>query len=185
MTMTETTETTETEETPPVRLDIACGQRKEEGWVGIDIADIEGVDIVHDLTEFPWPIEDNSVDEAKAIHYLEHVRDLIPFMNEVHRILKPGAQLLIVSPYWSSSRHAQDPTHCQPIVEQKFLYFNQEWLTQNGLNHYGVTADFDFTYGYNLNAHWQTRSQEALAFAIAHYHNVVDDLVVTLTKRSA
>ena len=53
----------------------------------------------------------------------------------------------------------------------------------NLLDHYPVSCDFDFSYGYILDPAWQTRSQEAQAFAIKHYINVVTDIQVQLVKR--
>lgn len=167
----------------PVRLELACGQNKEEGWIGVDVAPTEQADVVWDLEVHPWPFEDNSVDEARCSHYVEHVHDLIGFMNELHRILKPGAQATIITPYYTSVRAFQDPTHVRFMSEQSYLYFNQEWMRNNGLDHYGITADFDFTYGYNMNGDWVTRSDDTRSFAIQHYWNVVDDLFVTLTAR--
>ncbi|MBP7119294.1 hypothetical protein KBA63_04375, partial [Candidatus Woesebacteria bacterium] len=54
----------------PFRLDIACGQNKTPGFFGVDIAPGEGVDVVWDLEQFPWPFPDNSVDEAVCNHYI-------------------------------------------------------------------------------------------------------------------
>lgn len=170
-------------ETAPLRLELACGQRKEEGWVGVDISPTEQADVVHDLEVHPWPFADASVDEARASHYVEHVHDLVGFMNELYRVMKPGAQATIITPYYTSVRAFQDPTHVRFMSEMSYLYFNQEWLKNNGLDHYGITADFDFTYGYAINGDWVTRADEARAFAIRHYWNVVDDLIVTLTAR--
>lgn len=56
-----------------IKLDIACGQNKQEGFVGIDVAPCPGVDIVHDLWTYPWPIEDSSVETAFCSHYIEHI----------------------------------------------------------------------------------------------------------------
>jgi len=184
-------------------LDIACGARKgnfgsdgeqdSEGWTGIDIAPTEAADIVHDLNIYPWPFEDNSVDKARCSHYVEHIPHDIPghsldgfilFGNEVGRILKPGAQLEIWSPYYSSRRAWQDPTHRRAISESSFLYWNQQWLKDNGLDHYGVTCDFDFAYGYQFsNPRWATANDEARQFAVNQYINTADDIYVTLTKR--
>lgn len=166
-----------------LKLDIACGQNKRAGFTGIDIAAGKQVDIVHDLNKYPWPFKDSSVSEANISHYIEHVPDLVAFMNELHRIMKKGAQCTIVAPYYSSMRAWQDPTHVRAISEASFLYFNQEWLRANGLDHYSITADFDFSYGYSINPEWQNRSEEARAFAIQHYINVVSDIQVILTKR--
>jgi predicted SAM-dependent methyltransferase len=76
----------------PFKLDVACGQNKTPDFFGVDIAAEPGVDLVHDLENFPWPIPDNSVDEIVCNHYIEHTKDLIKFMNEIYRIMKPGAK---------------------------------------------------------------------------------------------
>ncbi len=187
----------------PIKLDIACGQRKgafgadsvqdPTGWTGIDIADTEAADIVHDLNVYPWPIADQSVELARCSHYVEHIPHDIPnsnldgflaFGNELHRILKPGAQVEIISPYYSSIRCWQDPTHRRAISEMSFYYWNQEWLKANALDHYGVTADFDFGWGYQVpDPMWQTVHEERRQFAFAHHLNVITDIVVTLTRR--
>jgi hypothetical protein len=37
-----------------LKIDLACGERKkDEDYVGVDIAKVKGVDIVHDLTTYP------------------------------------------------------------------------------------------------------------------------------------
>ena len=166
-----------------IKLDIACGQNKQEGFVGVDIAKCKGVDIVHDLEVYPWPFKDESVEEAHVSHYIEHTKDLIKFMNELHRIMVKDGKCTIIAPYYTSMRCWQDPTHVNAISEASFLYYNQEWLKTNKLDHYPITADFDFSYGYNLSQEWANRSEEAKIFAIKHYNNVVMDIVVTLTKR--
>jgi hypothetical protein len=97
--------------------------------------------------------------------------------------MKPGGKCEIVAPYYSSMRAWQDPTHVRAISEATFLYFNQEWLKTNGLDHYDVSADFDFSYGYVMSPEWISRSEEAKAFAIRHYINVISDIQVLLTKR--
>lgn len=166
-----------------LKLDLACGQNKRPGFTGVDVAPGKGVDVVHDLEKYPWPFKGNSVDEAGISHYVEHVHDLVSFMNELHRVMKPGAECAIIAPYYSSMRAWQDPTHVRAISEATFLYFNQEWLKNNRLNHYKVTADFDFSYGYSIDPAWQNRNEEARAFAIRHYINVVSDIQVLLKKR--
>src|SRR3989304_5178249 len=92
------------EEKKPVKLDLACGNRRAEGFVGVDKEPLKGVDFVQDLESYPYPFEDNSVDVINCSHYVEHTKDLIKFMNEIHRILKPGGTMNIVAPYYSSCR---------------------------------------------------------------------------------
>lgn len=172
------------DEEPKYKLDIACGQHKQAGFVGVDISPCEGVDIVYDLEQFPWTFaEDNSVDEAFVSHYIEHTKDLIKFMNELHRILKPGGKVTMVAPYYTSIRCWQDPTHTRAISEATFLYYNQDWLKQNGLDHYPITANFDFNFGYSLDEEYENKADEVKQFAIRHYWNVVHDIHVFLTKK--
>jgi len=164
-----------------MKLDIAAGQNKKEGFTGIDI--MPGSDIVHDLEQFPWPIESESVEEAHCSHYIEHTKDLFKFFDELYRILKPGAKCTIIAPYYSSIRAWQDPTHTRAISEATYLYANKGWREQNKLDHYPVSCDFDYTYGYAFHPAWQSRSEEARSFAVGHYINVVTDIMATLTKR--
>lgn len=109
-------------------LDIGCGGAKQEGYVGIDIRALPGVDVVHDLERFPWPFSDNEFDYARCSHVVEHITPhkgvFIEFMNEAWRILKEGAQLVIATPYAGSTGYWQDPTHINPCNEYTFEYFD-------------------------------------------------------------
>ena len=112
-----------------IRLDIACGHNKQQGagGVGIDFQPLPGVDIVHDLTVFPWPLEDNSVLVAVASHIVEHIppqnMTFVKFMNEVWRVLKPRGEFAITTPHGWSPGYLQDPTHCNPCNENTWFYF--------------------------------------------------------------
>ena len=56
-----------------LKIDLACGDRKKEGYYGVDIANLPEVDCVWDLQQYPWPIESNSVEEIHCVHYIEHI----------------------------------------------------------------------------------------------------------------
>jgi hypothetical protein len=166
-----------------MKLDIACGQNKHEGFTGIDIAPCEGVDIVHDLEVFPWPIESDSVEEVVCSHYFEHTSKPMEFMNELHRIMKVGAKATLITPYYTSIRCWQDPTHKNAISEATYYYYNKGWREMNKLNHYPITCDFDIQFGHSINQAWRGRNQQTLQFAISHYWNVIDDIHAILTKK--
>jgi SAM-dependent methyltransferase len=170
----------------PLNVDLACGDRKGEGFVGVDIVDIPSVDIVCDLDEYHWPFEDNSVDKVMCSHFIEHTRDLIKFMNELHRILKPGGKALLAAPYYASVRAWQDPTHVRAISYNTFLYYNKDWMKENKLEHYGITADFKIEHkliiGDKFAPVWKDLTEEARQYAMDHLMNVIDDIHVTLTK---
>jgi predicted SAM-dependent methyltransferase len=57
-----------------LKLDLACGVAKKEGFFGIDILPHEGVDCVMDLQQYPWDIESNSAEEINCSHYAEHIK---------------------------------------------------------------------------------------------------------------
>jgi SAM-dependent methyltransferase len=167
----------------PIKLNIGCGQQRQDGFIGLDKEKTGVTDIVQNLETYPWPFEDNSVDEIVCSHYVEHVRDLIPFIDEMHRIMKQGAKATIVAPYYASMRACQDPTHVRFICEASFLYFNKGWRDANKLDHYQISSDFDFSYGYSVSPEWANRSEDARVFAMKHYINVINDIHVVLTKR--
>jgi len=114
-----------------IRLDIACGANKQgPDWVGIDIQKLPGVDIVHDIETYPWPLPNECVLVSVASHIVEHINPakfgFINFMNEIWRITKPGGQLAIATPYAGSLGYYQDPTHVNPCNEVTWSYFDPE-----------------------------------------------------------
>ena len=180
-------------EEKPVRINLACGQQKQEGFIGIDKVKTDTTDIVFDLETHPWDfIPDNSVDELTCSHFVEHVRDLPSFMDEIYRVMKSPyvnkdgekvtSKVTIICPYYSSMRAMQDPFHIRPISEASMLYYNKEWRDTNKLSHYGIQANFNFSYGYQIVPEWANRSQEARDFAIKYYINVITDIYFTLVK---
>lgn len=92
-------------------LDVGCGSRKLPGATGMDLLQLPGVDIVHDIDRIPWPVKDSTFDLVFLNHALEHVTDVIAVMNEVHRILKPRGHVVIQVPYFRSTDAYGDPTH--------------------------------------------------------------------------
>jgi hypothetical protein len=197
--------TKKTKKDKPVKLSLACGGNKPEGFKGVDIVKTKETDYVQDLLTFPWSqFADNSVDEIECSNFVEHIPHgdsfndpFYQFFDEIYRILKPAVYdesnpniaisgfARIVCPYYSSMRAWQDPTHQRAISEASFLYLNKQWRIDNKLDHYPVSCDFDFNYGYVVSPEWQNRSQESQMFAIRHYINVVSDIQVQIIKRPA
>lgn len=168
-----------------VKLDLACGDNKKEGFTGVDLYKTDSVDVQHDLSVFPWPFESDSVDEVWCSHYIEHCRDLCGFWSELHRILKPGGKATIIAPYAKNNRAWQDPTHVRGIVEESFWYLDANFRKVNKLSHYLADVDFEFSVAYlGIDPTWANRSEESRTFAIRHYWNVVQDIQGILTKRA-
>jgi len=57
-----------------VKYDLACGQRKQPGFIGVDVVQTADVDIVWDLTQYPWPFaSDQSCGEVHCSNFFEHL----------------------------------------------------------------------------------------------------------------
>jgi len=92
-------------------LDIGCGSAKFPDAVGLDISPDTDADVVHDLDVFPYPFADDSFDQVLMQDVLEHVREPIKVIDELHRICRPGARIHLRTPHFSSVLAYSDPTH--------------------------------------------------------------------------
>lgn len=92
------------------RIDLGCGDSKEDGFIGLDRFPLPGVDVVADLNR-PLPFADDSIDLVVAFHSLEHVEDLLGTVKEIYRICRHGAQLCVVSPYSEQKLNLANPYH--------------------------------------------------------------------------
>lgn len=100
-----------------VKLNLGCGITLVKGFINIDAAyDFEelienkdgyfdgalieeGAEYLRaDIRELPFP--DNYADYAESIDVIEHIpfADVIATLKEIHRVLKPGAELLLTTP---------------------------------------------------------------------------------------
>ena len=62
-----------------VRIDLGCGGNKAPGFIGVDFRAEPGVDIVQDLTKYPWDkIPDECASLVRTSHLLEHVNPDAP-----------------------------------------------------------------------------------------------------------
>ena len=105
-------------------LNIGCGSDIRPDFVNLDIADLPGVDVVWDITQTPYPFEDNRFSSIIMINVLEHLPDTIKILEELHRICKPNASIVIRVPYWNSMEQATDPTHVRFFNEHSLDYFD-------------------------------------------------------------
>lgn len=92
----------------------------------MDLLPLPGVDVVHDLEQFPYPFEDNTFDEVFCSHVLEHMSDLQKCMRELIRITKKGGEIRVKVPYVSNPNGWADPTHHRLFSLNSFHYFTKE-----------------------------------------------------------
>jgi ubiquinone/menaquinone biosynthesis C-methylase UbiE len=93
-------------------LSIGAGnQKRVENLTTLDIAEETNPDIVWNLNDFPYPIEDNSFDLIECYDVIEHVENIPKVMEECHRILKAGGKINLTTPHYSCNNSYIDPTH--------------------------------------------------------------------------
>ena len=107
-------------------IELGCGPNKKAGRIGIDILDLEGVDIVADLETGLAFFPDNSVDEIHSKSLLEHVDNLGALMKEIWRVLKPDGIKVLFVPHFSSPYYYSDYTHQRFFGLYTFQYFNKD-----------------------------------------------------------
>lgn len=108
-----------------IKLDLGCGPNKAIGHVGVDLRPQPGVDVVADLTS-TWPFKSSSVDEIRASHCFEHLPEPLHTMEELHRVLKPGAVANLDMPSTNGPGAFQDPTHKSFWNLNSFLYYDKQ-----------------------------------------------------------
>jgi len=140
------------------KLDIGCGNKKLEGYVGIDNRNYVGVDIVHDIEVFPWPFESEHFLAINASHVLEHIKPwkLFDLMDEAWRVLKPDGEIKIRVPFGLS--YKVDPSHIIEFCIPSFWYFD-------------INQDF-----------YQTYKPKPWTTIKAHAENATQEITVILRK---
>jgi len=112
-----------------ILLDVGAGESRRKGFVTLDKRPLDGIDIVHDLEAFPYPLEDDSCLTIVASHIVEHIKPwlMLDFMDELWRLLKVEGGLAISMPYGASRGFQQDPTHCNMCNEATWQYFDPKF----------------------------------------------------------
>lgn len=113
-----------------IRLNLGCGNKRKEGFLGIDRFPCAAVDLVADVTS-PLPFADSSVDAVWADNLIEHVADIPGLMREVHRICRYGAEVTVITPHYSSISSWNDPTHVHHLS-----YFSMDHFSRDAVVHY-------------------------------------------------
>jgi hypothetical protein len=105
-----------------VKLHLGSGTRYREGWVNVDCADSVKCDVRHNLDVIPWPFGDECACEVEMYAVLEHLKDTLATLGELHRVMRPGATCHIHVPYACSVWAFQDPTHFRYFTERTLDY---------------------------------------------------------------
>lgn len=87
------------------RLNLGIGTKQmPPGVVSIGLPDWDAeIDMI--------PRADSSVCEIWALHFLEHIENVMFVLQECHRVLAPGGVMNIVVPYGACHMYVHDLTH--------------------------------------------------------------------------
>jgi SAM-dependent methyltransferase len=162
-----------------LKIDIGCGGKKRDGYVGVDFKAGPAVDHVVDLENEPLPFADDSVDAVFSSHFLEHVKRPIRVLKEILRVAKPGAPVEIWIPH-ARSNIAFLLGHVQYYTETQFEHL---FIRYPGIHFEGLPA----TYRWD-RVHFVVREGDygegkaiPLPFAIRHLFNVLVEFGLVLT----
>lgn len=118
-----------------IKIDLGGGLAPQPGFIVMDPRPLRGVDIVHDLEKYPWPLPNSSVGLLMASNMIHRInpanQGFIKWMNEAWRVLKVGAQIMISVPYAGSTPFWTDPTSLNAVTAQTWFYFDP--LHESGL----------------------------------------------------
>lgn len=80
------------------KINVGSGSHILEDYINIDHREIEGVDIVGDISKIP--LGPQSLDEVFASHVVEHFteRQIIPILKHWYSLLIPGGKIRIIVP---------------------------------------------------------------------------------------
>lgn len=113
-----------------MKLNIGSGHKRYDGFANIDDDTSCNPDyLIHlDDVNLVLPFEDNSIEEIRAYHILEHIGDgFIRLMQEMYRIMEPGAILDIKVPSPWSDVAIIDVTHRRPLLPESFRLFSKKF----------------------------------------------------------
>ncbi|MGH9817239.1 MAG: class I SAM-dependent methyltransferase [Candidatus Acidiferrales bacterium] len=109
--------------TSPRILDVGCGPYKFSGAIGVDMNPATQADVLAHLDKGALPFADNTFDQLRAMHLIEHVEDVIKTMEDFHRVVRPGGTIYIVTPHYTDFSSFRDPTHRWHLNTYSFIYF--------------------------------------------------------------
>jgi hypothetical protein len=179
-----------------LKLNLGCGEHHKDGYINVD--KYGNPDVLLDLETFPWPWEDNSVQEVELNHVLEHLGEsaavYFRIIKELYRICKAGARIHIGVPHPRHDDFLNDPTHVRIVTPDGLLLFskskNREWIDGGYANSpLGIYLDVDFeieSVNYTLDPVWAERlnrkeiTEEYIAQAFRNFNNVVKEIRMVL-----
>lgn len=113
-----------------MKLNLGCGNKRKEGYLGVDKYPCDAVDKIADLNE-KLPFDDSVAVEIWLDNVIEHIPDIPKMMQEIYRISQDNALVTIITPHYSSIASWRDPTHIHHLC-----YFSMDHFEKDSVKHY-------------------------------------------------
>jgi len=143
-------------------LDLGCGIKKLENYIGIDIGDFDypkGEFIKGDVFEVLEQIDKGTIEQIYSNQFIEHIpKDkFIGFMNSCYRVLKEDGLFECIFPPairqdgMPNGEYYADPTHVNAMLPGTFACFSRKYrdkvYKELGTDYrgYGIETDLDIT----------------------------------------
>ena len=122
-----------------MKLNLGAGFRPQAGYINIDNRPEVEPDLLCDI-EIGLPYDDDSIDEIRAVDFLEHVhQDKVIFViEEIWRVLKDGGLFYSLTPSTAGIGAFMDFNHRSYWNLGSFLYFTDDAYRRL----YGTKAKF-------------------------------------------
>lgn len=162
-------------------LHLGCGNEYIPGWMNIDVSG-EKLDLAFDLNDCLYsklPLAENSVDGFYMSHVIEHIQNVLPLMEELYRVGRPGAKMFIRVPHGSSNDAWEDPTHFRSYFESSFVYFSQPAYSRADYGYLGDWQTERITL--LLEGHLPDQPLDEILRKIRHERNHVNEMLVELS----
>lgn len=109
----------------PTQLNLGCGQFPKPGFLNLDRDPRSGADRLVDLDLLPYDLPAGHFSRIEADHVLEHLRDPLAVMRELHRLAAPGGIIAIKLPHFSRGFTHWD--HKRGFDHTFAYYFQPSW----------------------------------------------------------
>lgn len=107
-------------------LELCCKRNRLKGvdsYIGHNVLSQESNAFYHDLTEFPWPISNDSYDLILCQHVMEHLPDTARTLEEFNRITSPGGKIFLETPHYTWFEAYRHYEHRHRFSFGSFDYF--------------------------------------------------------------
>ncbi len=153
------------------KLNLGCGFDKREGFVNADSFSECAPDVLFDIEQTPWPLDDSGFDFILMKHVLEHVGADFPtftrVMRELYRVTAPDGIIEIHVPHFRHDTWWSDPTHVRAFTPLTFRMMskkqNDTWIAKKAnytMLAYVMQVDFELVEALQVyDAAWSQKVQ--------------------------